>query len=357
MLIREQAEADERERLSPFAAKSADSRGRQRPEPPCPVRTAFQRDRDRIIHACKAFRRLSRKTQVFIAPEGDHYRTRLTHTLEVAQIGRTIAKALRLNEELTEAIALGHDVGHTPFGHSGESALDQAYRRFDPEAHFHHAEHSLRVVDVLEKGGEGLNLTFETRDGIVSHTKGERDVVEALQNEPPATLEAMVIRLSDRIAYVNHDIDDAVRARLLEEEDLPTEVRRVLGDRHSIRVGTLVRDVIEHSMGQPRIAMSPAVARALDDLKDFLFESVYIGGATSDDDVRRVEDMVGTLFEHYMRSDTFLAEGFRGEAGGTAGRARAVCDYVAGMTDRFARHAYLSIVLPRGLRTTEFEGD
>ncbi|MFQ6097794.1 MAG: deoxyguanosinetriphosphate triphosphohydrolase [Armatimonadota bacterium] len=357
MLIRERAEAAELERLSPFAAKAVRSRGRQRPEEPCPVRTEFQRDRDRIIHGCKAFRRLSRKTQVFIAPEGDHYRTRLTHTLEVAQIGRTIAKALRLNEELTEAIALGHDVGHTPFGHAGEAALDRAYRRFDPDAHFHHAEHSLRVVDVLEKDGRGLNLTFETRDGIASHTKGERDVTEALSEEEPSTLEAMVIRISDRIAYVNHDIDDAVRAGVLQEQDLPADVRRVLGDRHSARVGTLVRDVIEQSADKPCVCLSPRVAGALDDLKDFLFENVYPGGATSAEDVRRIEDMLEVLFEHYMSEDARLPEGFQPKGAGTKERARAVCDYIAGMTDRFARHAYLSLVLPKGLRTTEYRGE
>ena len=350
MLIREQIEAWERERLSPFAARSGESRGRARPEAPDPVRTVYQRDRDRIIHTCKAFRRLSRKTQVFIAPEQDHYRTRLTHTLEVSQIGRTIAKALRLNEELTEAIALAHDVGHTPYGHAGEWALDEAYRAYDPQARFLHHEQSLRVVDVLENDGQGLNLTFETRDGIAAHSKGERDTAEALEADLPATLEAMVIRIADRVAYVNHDIDDALRAGLLTPDDLPEEPRRVLGETHSRRIGTVVQDLIERSADQPQLHMAPEIVRALDVLKDFLWERVYTDIQIAKAENERVRQLMRHLFDHFMQHPEALPESFRPADVTTRARARAVCDYIAGMTDRFARETYLQVFVPRGFR-------
>ena len=348
MTVREQIEARERELLSRYAARSAESRGRARAEEPCPVRTAFQRDRDRIIHLCKAFRRLSRKTQVFIAPEGDHYRTRLTHTLEVAQISRTIAKALRLNEELTEAIALAHDVGHTPFGHAGEWSLDAAYREHDPAAHFAHHEQSLRVVDVLENDGQGLNLTHETRDGIVAHTKGESSTAEALERDPPATLEAMVVRLSDRIAYVNHDVDDAIRAGILTADDLPAECREVLGDTHSRRIGTLVGDIITCSQEQPRLAMSAPVVSALDVLKDFLFERVYIGPSSAVQEHQRVDALIRHMFAHYAQHPEGLPEGFAPASDEMRDVARTVCDYIAGMTDNYARDRYVELTVPRG---------
>jgi len=252
MSIRQDYQRFEAEFLSPYAVKSQDSRGRQHPLPPCEVRTDFQRDRDRIIHS-KAFRRLKHKTQVFIAPEGDHYRTRLTHTLEVAQIARTIARALRLNEDLTEAIALGHDLGHTPFGHAGEQALNELLA-----GGFRHYEQSLRVVDVLE-GDQGLNLTYEVRDGILKHT-GDAE---------PETLEGMVVKISDRIAYINHDIDDALRAGIIKAEELPRDCVELLGREHSKRINSMVRDTIEYSLGQPRVAMSPAVGDATKKLQIF----------------------------------------------------------------------------------------
>jgi len=350
MLIRERIEELERQTLSRYAALSAQSRGRARAEEDDPVRTCYQRDRDRIIHTCKAFRRLSQKTQVFIAPEQDHYRTRLTHTLEVAQIGRTIAKGLRLNEELTEAIALGHDVGHTPFGHAGEWALDEAYRRYDAEAGFAHHEHSLRVVDVLENEGTGLNLTFETRDGILNHTKGERDTAQALEDDLPSTLEAMVIRLADRIAYVNHDIDDAIRAELLTQEDLPADCRRVLGETHSRRIGTMVEDIIERSAEQPRLFMRPQIVQALDDLKDFLFERVYTDEVRAKPENERVRALIGHLFSYYMEHPAELPASFSPADDSEKATARSVCDYIAGMTDRFARNAYVDLFVPRGFR-------
>ncbi|MFQ6134112.1 MAG: deoxyguanosinetriphosphate triphosphohydrolase [Armatimonadota bacterium] len=350
MTIRERTEELERRTLSRHAALSAASRGRARSEQEDPVRTVYQRDRDRIIHTCKAFRRLSRKTQVFIAPEQDHYRTRLTHTLEVAQIGRTIAKGLRLNEDLTEAIALAHDVGHTPFGHAGEWALDEAYRDYDARATFAHHEHSLRVVDVLENEGLGLNLTAETREGILAHTKGERDTAEALEEDQPSTVEAMVIRLADRIAYVNHDIDDSIRAGLLTQEDLPRDCRRELGETHSQRIGTMVQDIIERSADQPRLFMRPQIVRALDDLKDFLFERVYTDEVAAKPENERVRALIRHLFGHYMEHPDELAEGFAPAADTRESIARSVCDYIAGMTDRFARGKYLELFVPRGFR-------
>lgn len=342
--IRERLEAWERAQLSCFAALSAESQGRVAAETPDGVRTEYQRDRDRIIHVCRAFRRLANKTQVFIDPREDHLRTRLSHTLDVSQIGRTIAKALRLNEELTEAIALGHDVGHTPFGHSGESALDAAYREHDPAAHFNHYEHSLRVVDELERDGSGLNLTYETRMGILAHSKGEADL-EAVLGEQGMTLEAMVIRLSDRIAYLNHDLDDALRVGILTLDEVPEECLRTLGVRHSQRVGRLVTDIIESSLDQPRIGMSAEVAAATDLLRVFMFENVYLRPELLAE-CCKVQGIISGLFGVYMTNDEALFEaiGFVPESG--EARARLVCDYVAGMTDRFARAQYVRFFLP-----------
>lgn len=344
MTIRERLEQMEREHLSPYAALSVNTRGRKAPESADPVRTEYQRDRDRIIHLCRAFRRLAHKTQVFISPREDHLRTRLSHTLEVSQIGRTIAKALRLNEELTEAIGLGHDVGHTCFGHSGEAALDEAYRRYDPQGGFAHNVHSLRVVDELERDGAGLNLTYETRMGILGHRKQERDLAEVLA-EGETTLEAMVIRLADRIAYLNHDLDDCLHAGVLSQDELPAETMNVLGWPHSQRVGRMVTDVIETSLDQPRLAMSPDVLAATDRLKCFMFESVYQRPELLAE-CAKVRGIIGGLFDVYMTDDRalFEAEGFVPED--QPRRARAVCDYIAGMTDRFARSQYVKQFLP-----------
>ncbi len=258
--IREQLENRERKYLSGFATLAAESAGRVRAEEPCPVRTCFQRDRDRIIHLSHAFRRLAHKTQVFIAPREDHLRTRLSHTLEVSQIGRTIAKALRLNEDLVEAMALGHDVGHTPFGHAGEWALDQAYRRYDPAAGFAHAAHSVRVLEILERDGQGLNLTRDTLAGIAQHSKGAKDTRDALHPADGESLESMVLRIADRIAYLNHDLDDCLRAGVLEPGEVPRECLEVLGERHSERVGAMVEDVIAGSEGMPHLEMSEGIA-------------------------------------------------------------------------------------------------
>lgn len=344
--IRERIEAMEREHLSPFAALSAETRGRQAPETLDPVRTEYQRDRDRIIHLCRAFRRLAHKTQVFISPLEDHLHTRLSHTLTVSQIGRTIAKALRLNEELTEAIALGHDVGHTPFGHSGEKALDEAYRRYDQDAHFNHYEHSLRVVDELERDGSGLNLTYETRIGILCHSKGEADLATVLA-EPGLTLEAMVIRLSDRIAYLNHDLDDCLRAGVLEQDELPQECLRVLGFRHSQRIGRMVGDIIANSLDQPQIAMSAEVSAASDELRRFMFDNVYLRPELLAE-CRKVVGIIGGLFDTYMTDDKALHEAYGFVPDSPQRRARVVCDYIAGMTDRFAQSQYIKLFLPSG---------
>ena len=345
---REERERLEEEILSPHAAKSAQSRGRERPEPPCPMRTAFQRDRDRIIH-CKAFRRLSHKTQVFIAPEADHYRTRLTHTLEVAQIARTIARALRLNEDLTEAIALGHDLGHTPFGHVGEWALDEAYREFDPSAHFHHAEHSARVVELLERDGQGLNLTWEVRDGIRTHSKGMEDLPKP--PEPgPGTLEGWVVVYADRIAYINHDIDDALRAGLITQEALPRECVSVLGDTHAKRITTMVSDVVAQSRDRPRIEMGRQVEESSNELKDFLFDRVYQSGDAAGAEAARVARIIEGLFRHYMAHPEEVRGGPEAASAGPAPLARVVCDYLAGMTDRFAVQQFQTHFIPRPWR-------
>jgi len=385
MTIREQTEKLELELLSPRAAKAAQSRGRERAEPPCPLRTDFQRDRDRIIH-CKSFRRLTYKTQVFIAPELDHYRTRLTHTLEVAQIARTIARALRLNEDLTEAIALGHDLGHTPFGHAGEEALDQVYRSFDPDAHFNHAEQSRRVVEVLENDGQGLNLTWETRDGIARHSKGEEDLPRGDAQhdaERPATMEGKVVMFADRIAYVNHDIDDAMRAGLISLADLPHRALTVLGATHSQRITTMVSDLVTHTGQGDQVVISDEMLAATNELKDFLFARVY-GGAGAPQGLEKVAEVVGNLFCYYMehpqelpggagasetqpfdpfgrlpstslragRASTLRAapaETARATPSAAEGQrelARRVCDYVAGMTDRYAKQQFIAHFLP-----------
>lgn len=327
MLIREETEAREERELSPLAVLSRKSRGRVRPEPECPVRTAFQRDRDRIIHS-KAFRRLKHKTQVFISPEGDHYRTRLTHTLEVAQIARTVARALRLNEDLTEAIALGHDLGHTPFGHTGEEALNAVF-----PGGFRHNEQSLRVVDVLEQDG-GLNLTWEVRDGIAHHT----GPVE------PATLEGNIVRRADRIAYINHDIDDAIRAGIISAAELPQDVLALLGQTHSRRINTMVCDLIAASRAAGRITMSEEVGAATDKLRQFLFAHVYVGSRAKSEDAK-ARRLIGELYRHFLAHPDELPDEYTRLAGGDT--ARAACDYIAGMTDRYARSEFLRCFLPQ----------
>jgi len=327
--------SEEREEsLSPHAVKSSLSRGRERPEEQCPVRTVFQRDRDRIIHS-KSFRRLKHKTQVFIAPLGDHYVTRLTHTLEVSQIARTISRALNLNEDLTEAIALGHDLGHTPFGHVGEDVLDELFH-----GGFRHNEQSLRVVDLLEKDGHGLNLTWEVRDGIVNHSKSGVSVLGEDWGEVN-TLEGEVVKISDMVAYINHDIGDAIRAGILTERDLPLEAVRVLGLSHSQRINTLVSDIIQSSWDvricdiikdRPAIKMSPPVLAAADILRDFLFERVYNPRSTGEES-QKAEEAVRLLYRYFNEHDDKLPVEYRLYSDAAA---RRVVDYIAGMTDHYA---------------------
>lgn len=331
MTIRETMEACEREYLSPYAALSEKTRGREIEEKPCDIRPAYQRDRDRILHS-KAFRRLKHKTQVFLAPEGDHYRTRLTHTLEVAQIARTIARALRLNESLTEAIALGHDLGHTPFGHSGEAILNQLCQ--DGFAHY---EQSIRVVEVLERDGRGLNLTWEVRDGIRNHrTSGN-----------PSTLEGKIVRLSDKIAYINHDIDDAIRAQLFVEEDLPEEYTDVLGHSVGERLNTLIHDMIFNSMNQPDIVLSPHIEAAMTGLRSWMFSHVYHGGAAKSEEAK-AQQLIVYLYEYYMAHTSELPSEYlnlmavRGESKG-----RIVCDYIAGMSDQYAIDQFEELFVPK----------
>lgn len=327
MDFRQIQEEQEKQAFSAYAQLSSESRGRERAELPCTIRTAYQRDRDRIIHS-KAFRRLKHKTQVFIAPEGDHYRTRLTHTLEVAQIARTIARTLRLNEDLTEAIALGHDLGHTPFGHSGEKALDDVYY-----GGFHHNAQSLRVVEVLEKP-RGLNLTWEVRDGIGNHT-GTR---------LPATLEGQIVKIADRIAYINHDIDDALRGGIIEIDDIPAESVRILGNTHGLRINTMVRDMIATSWEQPKIAMSSQVGAAMDTLRSFLFDRVYINSAAKKED-EKAKYILKQLFAYAVNNPTEI---FGSREQWYDDAQRMACDYIAGMTDRYAIAQYQRCFIPHG---------
>jgi len=327
--IRLRAEELERSILSPYACLSSASKGRQRPEPECSVRTAFQRDRDRILHS-KSFRRLKSKTQVFTIPEGDHYRTRLTHTLEVAQIARTVSRALRLNEDLTEAIALGHDLGHTPFGHAGEEALNELV-----DGGFKHNHQSLRVVDVLE-GKNGLNLTYEVRDGILNHTGDGQ----------PVTLEGQIVRICDRVAYINHDIDDAIRGGILTIEDLPEECLAVLGREHRDRINTMVLDLIRTNWNESKvIKMSPLIQAATDQLRDFLFEHVYVDSEAKREE-SKVKQVLQRLFEYFMKNTHALPVEYYQHIT-SSNKQRVICDYIAGMTDRYAIRLYEKIFLPR----------
>ncbi len=340
MNLREQLEAREREILAPQAARSADSRGRLRAEPEDEVRPAFQRDRDRIIH-CKAFRRLKHKTQVFFAPTGDHYRTRLTHTLEVSQIARTIAKVLRLHEELTEAITLGHDLGHTPFGHAGERIIDSLM-----PGGFNHYEQSLRIVDLLENDGRGLNLTWEVRDGIAKHSKGKSGAPVGLAaGLKAATIEGQIMRVADLIAYVNHDIDDATRAGLLVAGDLPAGPIEVLGASSSLRIGTLVKDVVTETLagGLTEIRMSEPVLKAVLHLRSFLFDAVYENSIATVE-FRKASGILSGLWEKVRdRPDEFLDRRTVEEEGLDA----ATRDFIAGMTDRYAVRLYEQLFIPK----------
>lgn len=314
--------------LSPYAFRSADTRGRARACDSCDLRTEFQRDRDRITHS-QSFRRLMYKTQVFLAPAGDHYRTRLTHTLEVTQIARTIARALRLNEDLTEAIGLGHDLGHTPFGHAGEVVMR---RKFSPD--FSHNAQGVRVVETLEDGGKGLNLTFEVRDGIAHHSG------EVL----PLTLEGKVIRLADRIAYINHDIDDALRAGILQKDEIPSELRQILGERHGQRINTMVSSVVRASTGQPDVKMESDIQAATDALREFLFARVYRDNAAKVEEVKAKEMLAG-LYDYFMMHPEALP-GLYGKNLKTESVTRCVCDYLSGMTDRYAIELYREFFVP-----------
>jgi dGTPase len=340
--IRAMLEDQEARTLHPRAALSSATRGRERPDPEDDMRPAYQRDRDRLLH-CKSFRRLMGKTQVFLAPRGDHYRNRLTHTLEVAQVGRSVARALRLNEMLVEAVVMGHDLGHTPFGHAGERVLN----RLAPGG-FHHVQQSLRVVEVLEKDGEGLNLTVEVRDGILRHSKGRGNVLMAGSGAKALTLEAEIVRLADVVAYVNHDLDDAVRGGLLREEDVPADIHRALGSRHSERLATLIRDVIRSSDldGGGHIAMSPDVHGALLALREFLYARVYENPVVQEE-FEKARRIVEDLWAWSIADADRLWRRY-----GVAPRAgedlpRAVADWISGMTDRFALQIWEEIFVPR----------
>ncbi len=332
MTLREELEALEHEQLDPKAAFADETRGRLHWEEPRSedVRTAFQRDTDKIVHS-KAFRRLMHKTQVFLQPEGDHYRTRMTHTLEVSRIARTIAKALKLNEDLAEAIAMGHDLGHTPFGHAGEVALSEAMG--EP---FRHNEQSLRVVDVLENGGEGLNLTYEVRMGILGHTG----------TFVPETMEGRIVRWADRMAYVNHDIDDAVRAGILNGSDIPKFVLKTLGTTHSARINTLVCDMITTSREAGDIALSAQVEKALNELREFMFARVYRNPLAKAEE-SKAREMLKRLYEYYYTHPEAIPEDFQPQMS-LEGMERTVCDYIAGMTDNYAVDKYTELFIPTG---------
>lgn len=331
MNIREEQEKREHLILSPYASFSDQSRGRDREEEQCTMRTIYQRDRDRIIH-CKAFRRLKHKTQVFLAPEGDHYRTRLTHTLEVAQIARSIARALNLNEDLTEAIALGHDLGHTPFGHAGERTLNSLC-----PMGFAHYKQSIRVVELLEKDGKGLNLTWEVRDGIVNHrTSGN-----------PSTLEGKAVRLSDKIAYINHDIDDGIRAGILKESDIPSEYTYVLGNSTKERLNTMISDIVVNSLGKNDIVMSEPVHKAMTDLRKFMFESLYLN-PTAKSEEAKADKLITELYRYYVANTDKLPDTYKRFITEFDERPeQVVCDYIAGMSDQYSISKFQEIFVPK----------
>ena len=331
MNIREEQEKREHLIFSPYASFSDESRGRDRDEEPCPMRTIYQRDRDRIIH-CKTFRRLKHKTQVFLAPEGDHYRTRLTHTLEVAQIARSIARALNLNEDLTEAIALGHDLGHTPFGHAGERTLNSLC-----PMGFAHYKQSIRVVEFLEKDGQGLNLTWEVRDGILNHrTSGN-----------PSTLEGKAVRLSDKIAYINHDIDDGIRAGILKESDIPSEYTDVLGNSTKERLNTMISDIIMNSIGKNDLVMSEPVRKAMTELRKFMFESLYLN-PTAKSEEAKADKLITELYRYYVANTDKLPDTYKRFITEFDERPeKVVCDYIAGMSDQYSISKFQEIFVPK----------
>ncbi len=329
--LREKMEQMEHEYFSPYAAFSDESKGRDKYAKPCDIRPIYQRDRDKILHS-KSFRRLKHKTQVFLAPEGDHYRTRLTHTLEVSQIARTIARALRLNEDLTEAIAIGHDLGHTPYGHAGERALQKICN-----GGFDHAEQSLRVVEVLENHGEGLNLSWEVRDGIRNHQT----------RRTPSTLEGKIVRLSDKIAYINHDIDDAIRGHIIKEDDIPKELTKILGTTVKSRLDKIVHDIVSQSQNQPDIIMSKEIEEAIFGMRKYMFENVYTNEKAKGEE-RKVEGLLVYLYEYYMKNIHLLPdEYFNMIEKNNETEERAVCDYIAGMTDRYATDIFSELMLPK----------
>ena len=331
MNIREEQEKREHLIFSPYASFSDESRGRDRDEEPCPMRTIYQRDRDRIIH-CKTFRRLKHKTQVFLAPEGDHYRTRLTHTLEVAQIARSIARALNLNEDLTEAIALGHDLGHTPFGHAGERTLNSLC-----PMGFAHYKQSIRVVEFLEKDGQGLNLTWEVRDGILNHrTSGN-----------PSTLEGKAVRLSDKIAYINHDIDDGIRAGILKESDIPSEYTDVLGNSTKERLNTMISDIIMNSIGKNDLVMSEPVRKAMTELRKFMFESLYLN-PTAKSEEAKADKLITELYRYYVANTDKLPDTYKRFITEFDERPeQVVCDYIAGVSDQYSISKFQEIFVPK----------
>ncbi|MBQ4275387.1 MAG: deoxyguanosinetriphosphate triphosphohydrolase [Lachnospiraceae bacterium] len=330
MTIRERIELEEKEYLSPYATLSMNSKGREREEEQCDIRPVFQRDRDRILHS-KSFRRLKDKTQVFLLPEGDHYRTRMTHTLEVSQNARTIAKALRLNEDLVEAIALGHDLGHTPFGHSGERILNEIC----PYG-FKHNEQSVRTVEILEKDGQGLNLTFEVRDGILNHQTSRM----------PSTLEGKIVRLSDKIAYFHHDMDDAIRGGILTEDDVPADIRKVLGDTTGERLDKFIHDIVTNSLGKNDIIMSPEVADAMVKMKEFMYESVYKNPVAKREE-GRAKLLISNLYDYYLVHTECLPKELINLIEKGEHEERVVCDHIAAMTDRFAIAKFEEIYIPR----------
>ena len=335
--IRESLELWEKESLSEYATLSMNYKGRLKEEPQCDIRPVFQRDRDRILHS-KSFRRLKDKTQVFLTPEGDHYRTRLTHTLEVSQNARTIAKALRLNEDLVEAIALGHDLGHTPFGHAGERALDEIC-----PLGFDHSKQSLRMVDVLEKDGLGLNLTMEVRDGILNHqTSGN-----------PFTLEGKIVRLSDKIAYIHHDMDDAIRGGILTEDDVPISIREVIGYTTGERLDHFIHDTVTFSGGKNDILMSDEVWKAMKELREFMFERVYMNPDVKSEE-RKAESLMKTLYEYYLKHLDRLPREYLQMINMGESRDRVACDYVASMTDRYAIALYEELFIPKSWPTARY---
>jgi dGTPase len=342
MTIRETIEEREKSLLAPWATLSSASRGRKIPEEQCSIRTVFQRDRDRILHS-KSFRRLKHKTQVFLSPTGDHYRTRLTHTLEVSQIGRTIARALRLNEDLVEAIALGHDLGHTPFGHAGEEVLDQIV----PGGFSHHHQ-SLRVVDLLEKGGQGLNLTLEVRNGIIKHSKGRGDIFSREDSDKAMTLEGQVTRVADIIAYISHDLDDALRGAVISLTDIPPFCLKTLGDKSSKWIDTMVQSVVVHSLKEPShgLSVGEEVFEAMIALREFLYDRVYESRRVHNDFIKArkvIEELYGFLLDH----PEFMEPNLLTEEDSEAARIEKVTDFIAGMTDRYALNLYEKIFLPK----------